>query len=323
MALTPKENLLRTIRHEDPEWVPNGLESVLSILSPVVERSPGPGYDAFGVHWSLDDTARGGTYPARGGHTIHDLSRWREQITVPDVDHIDWCGVQARVQEIDRDECLVAGFVETGLFERSCLLLGMKEALMAYVTEPESMEELLAAIADYKVRLIDRFDEVADLDMMWYGDDWGTQEGLFMRPDVWRRVVKPHTRRIYDCMKERGILIDQHSCGKIEAVFGDIVDMGADIFDPCQPCNDLAALKRQYAGQICFYGGIDSQFVLDRPGATPEEVRAEVRRRIDEMAYGGGYIAGPSQSLPYDEGLLDAMNDEIDRHGRLYYGRAT
>ena len=63
MALTPKQNLLRAIRHEDPEWVPKGLESVVSIFAPVVERPAAPGYDAFGVYWSLDETARGGTYP--------------------------------------------------------------------------------------------------------------------------------------------------------------------------------------------------------------------------------------------------------------------
>ncbi len=93
--------------------------------------------------------------------------------------------------------------------------------------------------------LIARFHEVADLDMIWYGDDWGTQSDLFLPPNVWRRIVKPHTQRIYACTKERGILINQHSCGRIESIFGDVVEMGADVWNPCQPCNDLAALKRQ------------------------------------------------------------------------------
>jgi hypothetical protein len=89
----------------------------------------------------------------------------------------------------------------------------MEEALMAYLAEPERLSEMLAAIADYKIALIERFDDVADLDMIWYGDDWGTQRSLFMPPDVWRATIKPHTARIYDAMKARGILINQHSCG--------------------------------------------------------------------------------------------------------------
>jgi uroporphyrinogen-III decarboxylase len=319
MALTPKQNLLRVIHHDHPQWVPNGMESVILIHPPVVERPAQAGHDAFGVHWSYEEGAEGGTFPTHGGHTIADLRRWREQITIPDVDALDWDAVAERVAGIDRDQCLVSGFVEMGLFERSYLLLGMDEALMAYVAEPGCMAELVGAIADYKVALIERFDDVADLDLVWYGDDWGTQDRLFMRPDVWRETIKPHTARIYGCMKRRGILINQHSCGKVEAILGDMVQMGADVWNPCQPCNDLAALKKRYGGQIAFCGGIDSQFVLNRPGATPEEVRAEVRARINEMAAGGGYIAAPSHSVPYDPALIEAMNDEIGRYGHLCY----
>ena len=99
----------------------------------------------------------------------------------------------------------------------------------------------------------------------------------------------------------------------------DLIEMGVDMWNPCQPCNDLARLKRAYGGKITFFGGIDSQFVLARPGVTVDEVRAEVRRRIDEMAAGGGYIAAPSQGLPYDSTVVAAMNDEINRYGYHYY----
>jgi uroporphyrinogen-III decarboxylase len=320
--LTAKQNMLRVIHHDHPQWVPNGMESVVRIQPPVIERPSEAGLDAFGVHWSYEPGAEGGTFPTHDAHTITDLHRWREQITVPDVGALNWDAVARGVAEIDRDECLVSGFVEMGLFERSYLLLGMDEALMAYVTAPALMAELVGVIADYKVELIERFDDVADLDMVWYGDDWGTQDRLFMRPDVWRAILKPHTQRIYDAMKRRGILVNQHSCGRIEAVLRDMVEMGADVWNPCQPCNDLAALKSRYGGRIAFCGGIDSQFVLNRPGATPEEVRAEVRQRIDEMAAGGGYIAAPSHSVPYDPALIEAMDDEIAAYGRRYYARS-
>ncbi len=317
--ISKRENLLRAIQHDSPQWVPNGMESVVMIGPPVIERPGQPGKDAFGVNWSLEEGAEGGTYPTHGGHTIADLNSWRDQITIPNVDDLEWSNVEARAEEVDRDEHLVAGFVEMGLFERSYLLLGMEAALMAYLTEPELMTEMVDAIADYKVALIERFDDVADLDMIWYGDDWGTQNNLFIPPKIWRRVIRPATKRIYDCMKERNIIINQHSCGKVESIFVDMIEMGADVWNPCQPCNDLAALKREFTGQISFCGGIDSQFVLDREGVTPEEVRAEVRKRIDEMAVGGGYIASPSHSVPYDEALLHAMNDEIAVYGRQVY----
>ena len=319
MTLQAKENLLRAIRHDAPKWVPNGMESVTTIGSPVVERPAQAEKDAFGVDWSLEQDASGGTYPTHNGHPITDLSCWREQITMPNLDEIDWTPLKAQAEKIDRDRCIVSGFVEMGLFERSYLLLGMEDALMSYLTDPHIMADLLNAIADYKIQLIERFDDAIDMDMIWYGDDWGTQDALFVPPDVWRKVIKPSTQRIYDCLKDRNIIINQHSCGKIDDVFADMVEMGADVWNPCQPCNDLASLKKQFAGRIAFCGGIDSQFVLDKPGVTTQEVRAEVRRRIDELANGGGYIAAPSHGVPYEQDLIDAMNDEIEIYGRSVY----
>jgi hypothetical protein len=327
--MNEKENLLRVIRHDSPEWVPNGMSCVATFGPPVIERPGDARLDDWGVKWDLEDAAQGGTYPAPGGHTVTDLSKWKNQVHIPDVDTMDWDSlVCSRTQEgervdpqsiIDRDVQLACGFVEFGVFERSYLLLGMEEALASYVTEPELMNEMAGAIADYKIRLIERFDDLVDLDMIWYGDDWGMQDNLLVPVETWRSIIKPHTKRIYDCLKDRNIIINQHSCGKIEAVFGDMVEIGADIWNPCQPCNDLAALKKSFSGRISFCGGIDSQFVLDRPGVTPDEVRAEVRKRIDELAQDGGYIAGPSHGVPYDRELIDAMNDEIAVYGRAFY----
>ena len=317
--MKPKENLLRAIRHDKPEWVPNGMESVVVIFSPVVERPACAGKDAFGVLWELEDGAHGGTFPAHNGHPVLELEKWREQVTMPDIEQLDWERVRAEADLINRTESFVYGICEMGLFERTYTVLGMEEALMAYLSEPDLMTELVSEIADYKIRLIERFDEVVDLDMIWYGDDWGTQDNLFMPPEIWRRIIRPHTQRIYDCLQVRGIIIDQHSCGKIEAVFPDMVEMGADIWNPCQPCNDLAALKKQFGDRICFCGGIDSQFVLDRPGVTTEEVRAEVRMRIDQLSAGGGYVAAPSHCVRYQQEIMDAMNDEISVYGRNVY----
>jgi len=317
--LTSRENLLRAIRRDHPQWVPNQLEARARVYVPLEERPAKEGFDAFGVHWSFCEEAEGGTYPTEGRHAITDVRCWREQIRIPDVNAVDWSEARQVASQIDRTQFLVEGFVQMGLFERSYMLLGMEEALMAYLTEPAEMTAMLTALADYKIAVIRKLHEAAKLDMIWYGDDWGTQQNLFLPPEVWRTVVKPQTQRIYNCMKSLGILINQHSCGRIESIFEDIVEMGVDMWNPCQPCNDLAGLKRQYGDRISFCGGIDSQFVLSKPGVTADEVRREVRRRIDEMAGGGGYIAQPSHGVPYEPAVLAAMEDEIVRYGREIY----
>lgn len=321
----PKENLLRAIRHDAPERVPNGMDPAIMVAPPVVTRPLNAGLDSWGVRWDMDVA---GTFPCNSQHVLTDIRKWRQQVRFPDLKACDWTrlthgwggqGAPVDVKALDRDNSLICGVIELSMFERSYLLMGMEEALMAYVVDTDSMDELLGAIADFNIELIERLDDEIDVDMIWYGDDWGTQTQLFMPPDVWRRTIGKHTRRVYDCMKKRGIIINQHSCGRIDQVFGDIVEMGANVWNPCQPCNDLAGMKQRFAGRIAFCGGIDSQFVLDRPGVTVADVRAEVRRRIDEMAAGGGYIAGPSHGVPYIPEIIAAMNDEIANYGRKYY----
>lgn len=317
--MTPKENLLRVIRHDSPEWVPNGMESVVQIEPPIIERPYAAAIDPWGVPWSFEPEAEGGTFPKNGGQVVTDILKWCSQVKVPEVSGLDWSKQLAIAQGLNREETLVCAFIHFGLFERSYLLLGMEEALVAYMTEPEAMDELIGTIADYKIRLIREFHRHIPFDIVLYGDDWGEQHNLFMRPNIWRKIIKPHTKRIFDTIHELGGIVNLHSCGTIESVFEDIVEIGADIWNPCQPCNDLAALKKRFKGKISFCGGIDSQFVLARPGVTEDEVRAEVRKRIDEMAEGGGYIAAPSHGVPYKKNLIDAMNDEISVYGRQFY----
>ena len=312
-----KENMLRVIRRDNPQWVPDGMaEAVVTLKCPVVERPARAGLDAFGVRWDYEPGAEGGTYPAIGGNVIDDIESWREQLKVPDLDAVDWSSAAKQAESVDRDRFLVSGFVEMGIFERSYLLFGMEEALINYLIEPDEMKALAHVIADYKISLIEHYYEAAHMDMIWYGDDWGTQTNLFLPVQTWRDIIRPETQRIYDCMKRLGVMINQHSCGKIDSIVGDIVEMGADMLNPLQPCNDLARMKRLYGDKLCFIGGIDSQFVLSRPGVTPDEVEAEVKRRIRDMAQGGGYVAAPSHDVPYDPEILAAMRGAISTYGK-------
>jgi len=295
-------------------------EAVITVKPPVCERPDLPGKDAFGCEWLLEEAAEGGTFPANHNFVITDLQEWRKQIRIPDVNAYDWSKAKKEAAEIDRDQYLVGGFIEMGIFERIWLLMGMEEALMAYCTDEDELFELASAIADYKIEFLKKYHEEVGLDILWYGDDWGTQDNLFISPEKWRKIIKPNTQRVYECAKSLGILVNQHSCGKIESIFSDIIEMGATSWNPCQPCNDLAGLKKKYGDKICFIGGVDSQFVLDNHTATTADVINEVKRRIDDMALpNGGYIIGPSHSVPYDPEKLNAMQDTIREYGFAIY----
>ena len=95
--------------------------------------------------------------------------------------------------------------------------------------------------------------------------------------------------------------------------------MGADRGIPVSPATIVARLKRQYGDRITFCGGIDSQFVSARPGATPDDVRAEVRAHRRDGRWGRLYQRPRASSVPYAPELLHAMTDEIAGYGRSYY----
>jgi hypothetical protein len=318
--VTAKENICKAILSDHPAWVPFGDEAVATIASPIPERpSRCAGFDAFRVRWSYDASAEGGTYPAPGAHPVTDAARWKTMASFPDPSRVDWEGPKREAAAIDRTKWLVQGFVEMGIFERSYLLLGMENALIACLTQGDTMLELATAIANYKIEVIRRLDDAIDMDVLWYGDDWGTQANLFLPPAVWREIVGSQTRRIYQAAIERGIVVNQHSCGKVEALMPDIVGMGAGMWNPCQPCNDLKAIKERWGSQLVLCGGIDSQFVLGKPGVSAEEVDREVKRRIYDLGPGGGYIAAPSHSVPYPDYVQRSMREAVARYGVSLY----
>lgn len=318
--MTKKENYLKAIFNQNPEWVPYDSEAVVTVLPPVCERPAFAGKDIFGCEWLLEEEAEGGTYPANRNFVITDISDWKSQLKRPDVFLCDWSEARQKAAGIDREQYLVGGFIEMGIFERLYLLLGIEESLVAFYTNEEEMYDLASAIADYKIEFLNKYHKEVGIDILWYGDDWGTQANLFISPEKWRKIIKPHTKRIYDCAKSLGIIINQHSCGRIESILGDVVEMGANVWNPCQPCNDLAALKKIYGDKICFCGGIDSQFVLDNPASTVDDVIEEVKTRLQEMSLpNGGYIAAPSHTVPYDMNKMQAMKKTIEIYGREIY----
>jgi hypothetical protein len=151
-----------------------------------------------------------------------------------------------------------------------------------------------------------------DVDAVYFGDDWGQQHGLITGPKLWREFFRPRLAKMYDAAKKNGKFLIQHSCGDIEELFPDLIDLGLDCYQTFQPeIYDVAAVKKKYGANLSFWGGISTQQLL--PCATPDEVRAETRRLMKILAVNGGYIAGPTHAVPGDvppENIL-AMADVL------------
>ena len=139
------------------------------------------------------------------------------------------------------------------------------------------------------------------IDGVFVGDDFGTQQGLLISPEMWRKYVKTRYKKLISVIKSYGLKYCHHSCGGIRPIIPDLIEIGIDVLHPIQP---LAAgmnnkeLSREFGKELTFYGGIDEQRTL--PNGSPEDVKREVRERINTLGKYGGYIVAPSHAFQPD-----------------------
>lgn len=294
--MTEKENALIALRGGKPEWVPCYF-GITALNSPYagerMERGVKEGYDEYGVRWIATESANNTGTPAQQLPLLTDVTKWKEQVKFP-VLNKDRFEKDAEVWfstiKPDREHKLIDCMCPNGMFERTHFLMGFEDTLVSLYEEPEAMYDLAGAIIDYKIEVAKMIAKYYKPDLFTYLDDYSFSDGLFFSPDKFREVYKPHLARLVKAVQDEGMIFKQHCCGKMESLLDDFYEIGIRVFDPCQPCNDLKAMHAKYPGQICLCGGLDVQNVIDRPGITEEEIRAEVRRCIDEYAQDGGYM---------------------------------
>jgi len=257
-----------------------------------VEVSPGFWQDQFGIVWNRTIDKDIGNV-----HKIllpePDLARY----AVPEPDLARNAATYERLIA-ENPDALRFGGVGFSMFERAWTLRGMENLLADMILNPGFVDDLMDRILEYNLKVIDHLLPY-DLDCVRFGDDWGQQNGLIMGPRLWRRFIKPRVAQMYARVKAAGKYVMQHSCGAIQELFPDLIDMGLDIFNTFQPeVMDVDWIKREYGGHLTFYGGISTQQVLPRVG--PDEVRDVVRRMIDRIGTDGGYIVAPTHAIPRD-----------------------
>jgi uroporphyrinogen decarboxylase len=219
------------------------------------------------------------------------------------------------------DYSVSTDIIGAGIFERAWYLKGFEEFAVDLMTEPESCRRFLEKILRRQIedydRLLARMGQY--IDTVWITDDVATQNSLIMSPDTYRDIVKPYQRELLSFIKSRGTEVVFHSCGMIEPLLEDFLEIGVTITHPVQPIEgamDLKDLKNRYGKDLVFWGaGVDTDLLQS---GTAEEVEDQVKERLDILAPGGGFVFSPThciQPKTPPENIV-AMADTLFEYGR-------
>jgi uroporphyrinogen decarboxylase len=287
-----------------PAMYPNGFQPVLREDGSQVVR------DAEGT--ITLKMPRGGLYfdpvysPLQDATSVREIEDCLPQIETYDTPaHLDMSyeelAEKARALR-DGTDYLLVGFFGGHIFQAAQSLRGWETFLMDLLVNRAFAEALMDHLAEASIRRFERYAATVGqhVDVIHFEDDLGMQDRPLLRPSLYREVVRPYHERLFRFARSRcDALLLLHTDGAVAPLIPDFIEMGIDALNPVQVSAagmDTRELKRQFGADISFWGaGCDSQVVL--PFGTAGEVADEVKRRIDDLAPGGGYVFGPIHNI--------------------------
>lgn len=294
MNITERECNLLAFQHKDTPWVPSPATGQDTCIPTVIEegaRGYGVTSDWFGVKY-IYRPDQPGPMPLESEPKIDDIEDWKEAVTFPDLDAYDWEGWAARdTAKWDRKNKMSNVILINGMFESLHMFCGFENALCNIMLDEEASSDFMSAIADYKIGLIERIAKYYKPDMIQFHDDYSSQTQLFMQKDLWRRIIRPHLKRVVEATHACGMIYQHHSCGRIHDLIPDLVELGIDALNPLQVQNCPLEIKQEFGDKLTICGGFNNQGLLDTVDVTEKEAKDSMRQTLYEMAPGGKWIA--------------------------------
>jgi uroporphyrinogen decarboxylase len=282
--------------------------------------------DEWGVKWAKPASS---FYMDPVGHPLGgDLTRERiAKFPWPDpLKPSRFAGLREEAQRMRDTGCAVIfSLYGLGIWEVAWMLHGLEATLVDFLLEPALMEELLDRVTEFQMRLWEQTLEAVgeNVDICLHSEDLGTQNNPIMSPELYRKFLKPRQAKIFSHIRKNAkndVKILLHSCGSVRKLIPDLIEVGIDALNPIQVAAagmDTKELKREFGKDLCFWGGgVDTQETL--PNRSPAEVRDEVKRRIDDLAPGGGFVFAAVHNIQPDvppENLL-AMWEAFQEHAK-------
>ncbi len=264
--------------------------------------------DEWGVKWARPESSL--YMDPVDGPFRSELSHQRlEDFSWPDPAHESrFEGLAEEAKRLHDTGCaVVLSLYGLGLFDMAQVLCGMDGLLTNMAMNPKVIEELYDRILESQILQWEKLLETVGphVDVCLHSDDLGMQGGPLMSPDMYRHFLKPRHAELFGRVKkaaQNDVKMLLHSCGSVRALIPDLIETGIDALNPVQVSAagmDTKELKQEFGSELCFWGGgVDTQHVL--PHGSPEQVRDEVKRRIDDLAPGGGFVFAAVHNIQPD-----------------------
>jgi uroporphyrinogen decarboxylase len=224
----------------------------------------------------------------------------------------------------DKPAIVVFG-LDGGIFEMSCRLRGFEQFFLDLAGDRRLASCLLERVLEFKIARWGALLRAAGSSalVVLESDDLGTQRGPVISPALYRELIKPLHRRLFAAIRQSAaddVFLLLHSCGSVVELVPDYIDLGVDALNPLQSTAagmDPALLKRRFGSALAFWGGgVATQTVL--PYGKPDQVRDQVRERIEVLSPGGGFVFAPEHNIQPDVPIenLVAMWETFSEHAQ-------
>jgi uroporphyrinogen decarboxylase len=260
--------------------------------------------DIWGAQYHIVDSELGGyeelaNCPLGAATSIAELAhhQW------PDPDWWEWDSLVPLLKSWDQQQEFHVRYRIGSVFEQAWHLRGMQQFLLDLIEQPAIPLYILQRIADVHVENTRRVLELAGdrIDCVYFYDDVATKLSLMVSKKMWRDYVRPHHARLVDIAHGYGKPVMYHCDGAVYSLIPDLIELGIDVLSPVEPgASGMAPglLKSEFGDRLAFHGAID--IVQTLPKGTREEVRSEVRTRVQTLGAGGGYILCSSHHIQPD-----------------------
>lgn len=274
-----------------------------------------PYTDEWGVGWKIQpyETPYGtGHYTEIAFHPLADKDAIH-CYQVPDPDRPElFADAQQMIREF-RDEYWIVGVTVTTVFETAWALRGLEQLMMDMLMDPDLADHILDIPYRYHLAAAKKLVEMG-VDMIWTGDDVGSQHKMLISPRMWRRFLKPRMASFVAELKaiNPDLKVAYHTDGNVMPIIPELIEIGIDVLNPVQPASmNPAEVKRQFGDRLSFWGTVDEQRTL--PFGSPEQVKSEVLDRLETVGRNGGLVLAPTHHVQLDTPMENfwAMVDTV------------